>query len=200
MSVSLWIALGVGSMVVIGWLCRGRDETIEMPVENDRAAVVRDPRLPNMRLEDRETGFLGAWCEGQRGGVRVAFQSYGKGIAIFAGDFDPDAEQLSETYLSQVGELQALPRDGSPTRIAVALEGDGEDLDPRFFLNATGGDYAQLRNSGVREALLCLSDSVTEVMLFESGGGVELITDDSATAVSVASDLDTAVSLFRALP
>jgi hypothetical protein len=37
-------------------------------------------------------------------------------------------------------------------------------------------------------------------MLFESGGGVELITDDSATAVSVASDLDTAVSLFRALP
>jgi hypothetical protein len=117
---------------------------------------------------------------------------------IFAGGFDADEEQLSETYLSQVGDARPLPRDGSGQRLAVAIGPEGAELDDRFYLNATSSSYPQLRIPAVRRALLQVSDSIVEVALFESGG-VELWTDATATAESLVRDLDAAIELTRAL-
>jgi hypothetical protein len=193
-----WVMVASLAVIAIGWLGRRRDETIEMPETFRPNQLTRDERLPSMPLEDRTTQFFGAWSEGRRDGIRIAFQSYGKAIAIFAGDFDADVEQLSEAYLSHVGDGRVLPREGSPGRISVALEGSHPELDARFFLNATGPDYGQLRNQRVCDALLELSDAIAEIILFEAGG-VQLITDETASTESLLSDLDVAISLSRAL-
>ena len=205
MTLEIWIALAV-SAALVALALRSRDEIIEMPSglaspspgTSAPAGYERDPRLPALSLVDRDTGFFGTWSEGHHHGCRVAFQSHDKGVAIIAGDFDADDEQLSDIYLSQVGDWQLLPADGSAQRLAVALGAEGAELDERFFLNATGGTYWQLRLPAVRRALVQLSDGVAEVSLFESGG-VELTTHASATAESIARDLDRAIELARAL-
>ena len=67
-------------------------------------------------------------------------------------------------------------------------------MDERFFLNATGEDYAQLRTRGVRDALLRLSDSIREIAILEEGAGLELTTEVTATSESIASDLEVAIA------
>jgi len=155
-------------------------------------------RAFNLSLHQRQTGFFGRWWECRAWGERFAFQVSEKDISIVVGDFDPDEEQLAWVYLSQVGDAAPLPPEGSPQRLRVALGAEGEALDGRFFLNATGGDCVPLTSDAVRAALLGLSDSVREVMLFESGG-VELLVDTGLTMPSLRSDLDCALALHRAM-
>jgi hypothetical protein len=202
----IWIAFAVGAVFVLGIAIRSRDETIVLPPESkartspdiEPSFGERDPRLPPVPFDERETAFFGKWREARYRGCRVAFLSVDKGVQIIAGDFDADVEQLSDVYLSQVGDARPLPRKGSPQRLAVALGPEGAELDDRFFLNATGGSYAALRRQRVRRALSDLSDSIAEVSFLESGG-VELWTDASATRESVAADVEVAVALHRAL-
>lgn len=196
-----WIALGFGVCLLTVIALRGRDGAIRMPASE---SIDSEPppdfleRLPRLGLRARETEFLGRWWEGTERGRRFAFQPMGKGIAIFAGDFEPDAEQISSVYLSQVDDAAPLPPDDSPRRLLRVLGDEGAELDARFILNATGGTCPELRSTAVRSALIGLSDSVREVMLFESAG-VELVTDESATSESLRADLDRALELHGAL-
>lgn len=214
MTPGVWIALAIVVGLLSWAVLRSRDTTISMAgavpaasaagpaaevtslaaPEADRVAE----RLPHIPLEARETVFFGRWQQGEHDGCRVAFQTAGKGVAIFAGSFDADAEQLTETYLGQVSESQPLPGEGSPQRLAQALGADGAELDGRFFLYATGGPYPQLEIPAVRDALGALSESVEEVMLFQSNG-VQIIAGGDATPGSIAADLNAAIALVRAL-
>jgi hypothetical protein len=211
MSPGLWIAFGIVALLACGLALRSRDTRVTLPGPGERlpsasqlaaASSEADPdfaaRLPRMMLRPRETGFFGRWWEGRLRDCPVAFQPFGKGVSIIAGDFDPDQEQISDVYLSQAGEAQPLPAAGSARRLRSVLGDSAGEIDERFFLNATGGDLPGLRSAAVRSALLGLSDSVDEVMLFESGG-VQLITDADATPGAIAGDLERAVELHAAL-
>jgi hypothetical protein len=214
MTFEIWIAVGMLGFFAAGLALRSRDTTVTPPAPGEIPGYSPPPafqyapqpefppdlaaKLPAMALDDRDTAFFGRWREGRLRGVRVAFQPWGKGVAILAGDFDPDEEQLSEIYLSQVSDAVPLPEESSVQRLQRALGGGAEEIDLRFFLNATGGEYAELRSQAVCHALLGLSESIEEVMLFESGG-VQFLTDATATQETIAADLDRAVEIHETL-
>jgi hypothetical protein len=214
MSFGIWIAVGVVGALAVGLVLRSRDTTVTMPTTGEMPGFEAPPtplhvpapesaadfsvKLPAMALHDRDTAFFGSWREGSLRGVRVAFQPWGKGVAMLAGDFDPDEEQISEIYLSQVSDAAPLPEGSSEQRLQRALGAGAGEIDLRFFLNATGGEYAELRSDAVRNALLGLSESIEEVMLFESRG-VQILTDAHATSETIAADLDRAVEIHEAL-
>jgi hypothetical protein len=206
MSADVWIVVGLGTLVFVWLGIWTRDEggptLAEPPAEPEtapaetRAPQTRPVTLPGIALTPRDTGFFGRWHEGQMQGCRVAVQAWDKGVTLFAGDFDPNCEQITETYLAQASDANPLPEEGSPRRLASAVGAEALALDGRFFLNALGCNA--LAVPAVRSALGQLSESVEEVGLLESGG-VEMLLEANVDPELLVADLAVAISLHRAL-
>lgn len=154
--------------------------------------------IPARARIKRDTEFFGPWREGVFSGQRVGFILRDHALSIEAGVADPDQEQIAQIYLSQVGPLQPLPAPDSPRRLDSYAGPEGAALISRFILNATGGDYSELRVPAVREGLLRLSRFVEEVQFYESGAmGLRLGTQglDERT---VESDVSVLIGLLSA--
>ena len=208
MSPDVWIVVGLGTLVFVWLGIWTRDEpgpTLETPPtaaetapppRGAQASEMREVTLPGVALTPRDTAFFGRWHEGQMQGCRVAVQAWDKGVTVFAGDFDPHCEQITETYLAQASDENPLPEEGSPRRLGTAVGAEALALDGRFFLNASGCNA--LAVPAVRGALAQLSEHVEEVGLLESGG-VEMSLEASVDPQHLVADLAVAISLHRAL-
>lgn len=125
--------------------------------------------IPDWAATRRDTGFFGPWREGVFKGQRVGFIEGGGVLRIEAGVTDPDQEHITDLYLGRVGPNRPLPNPDSPRRLDPYVGSEGAALIPRYILNATGGDYPELRIPAVREGLMRLSRFVEEVQFYESG-------------------------------
>ncbi len=156
--------------------------------------------LSRYKLEHCETDFLGPWHQGMHDGIRIAFQVDDNRMDIYAGDFDPNQEHLTDIYLAQVsGQDGWLPKNPEQ-RLGNYVDNDS-DIDQRFYLLATGQSrYPQLEDADVRDALKNLSSAVSEVQIYEENLGAGILLDwTKATSESINSDLETAVRLYKLL-
>ncbi|MCP3980206.1 MAG: hypothetical protein GY716_12950 [bacterium] len=165
--------------------------------ESGRLHTTAERLIRQFELNERDTGFFGEWSETELEGHRVAFQP-GPRMAVYVGDFDADNEQLTDVYLGQVSKLQPMP-EGGPRRLGPLLEGNGEDLARRFFLNADLSDDHPLDDPQVRRALCALSESVLDVQIYESDGFQLEIDPDRATELTLRSDVKQATAVVDAL-
>lgn len=154
--------------------------------------------IPDWAATDRKTGFFGPWREGQFQGQRVGFIEGGGILRIEAGVIDPDQEHITDLYLSQVGPKEPLPSPDSPRRLDSYVGSDGAALIPRYILNATGGNYPELRIPAVREGLLRLSRFVEEVQFYESGAMGLRLRAEGLDKKTVESDVAVLIGLLAA--
>lgn len=154
--------------------------------------------IPDWAATDRKTGFFGPWREGRFQGQRVGFIEGGGVLRIEAGVVDPDQEHITDLYLSQVGPKEPLPSPDSPRRLDSYVGSNGAALIPRYILNATGGDYPELRTPAVQEGLLRLSRFVEEVQFYESGAMGLRLRAEGLDKKTVESDVSILIGLLAA--
>lgn len=145
-----------------------------------------------------ESSLTDDWWEGRIDGRGIAFQEWGPGIAVFVGK----VEEITEIYLVRRTAGRSAEFDASAAHLERIAGTEGKLLALQFYLGALPQgefDFPQLRLTALRDGIPQLSSSVQEVMIYESSRGLALVTDQAATAETIAADLKLALAIVRAL-
>ena len=108
--------------------------------DSTAGCTILDDLRTAYRLQKRNTEFFGEWEAGELNGHFVAFQTGGTTLKIYAGEFDPDQEQITNLYLGQVSPANPLPKKKSAQRLDPYLGEASQMLATRYFLYATGAE------------------------------------------------------------